>query len=63
MPARPPKVKVTVSVDGQLILKAKLVALRRSVAEGRTITLEELIEAGLRKELRGGPDRPLHRTN
>jgi hypothetical protein len=57
MPARVGKVKVTVSLDAQLVLRAKLVALRRSTEQGRTITLEEMIEAGLRSELTGEPER------
>jgi hypothetical protein len=57
VPPRIGKVNVTLSLDGQLVLKAKLAALRRSAEQGRTIRLEELMEAGLRKELTGEPER------
>jgi hypothetical protein len=57
MPPRIGKVNVTLSLDAQLVLKAKLGALRRTTEQARTITLEELVEAGLRKELTGAPER------
>jgi hypothetical protein len=56
MSPRPGKVTVTVSLDGQLVLKAKLVALRRSAEQTRRIDLDDLIEAGLRRELMGASE-------
>jgi hypothetical protein len=55
MPPRIGKVRVTLSLDAQLVLKATLAALRRSTQQGRRIGLQDLVEAGLRHELQGEP--------
>ncbi len=52
--ATPPqgKTKVTVNLDGALVLKAKVTALELSQKLRRTIHLQDLIEAGLRDQVK-----------
>lgn len=49
------KVKVTVNLPENLVLRAKTVALKRTKARGRRVTLQDLIEHGLRSNLKAAP--------